>query len=240
MVSAEGNRNKWGVHIMNGNLKIAKAILAVARQLVASDNEEMVEQWVKIFEKRHLSVDNTKSMPTVAGMYLWIILGKDGGYCYWSSSDSRCPSWNRDAYRSTTFPKFDMPLSEYREKLAEMFKSLKNDVDSFFKRFRDYPQHEKNVKKVCDWLDSLADAALKEKYDFKIGDSLDGLKCVDNEYESHEKKGDLKQWLSQYHWTKFLPKGADSKYGRLWVDWEKKVYRSHCTIDEFYGGGVVD
>lgn len=218
---------------MNKNVKIAKEILAIARQLVASEDNEEVEQWVKAFDSKYLH--GNEKQPSVAGVRLWITLTKSGGYCHWASSTHGIPSWRY----STKFPKFDMPLQKYRKELASAFKSLSNDVVTFFKGFQDYSKNEKNVNAVCSWLNSLADAAQNAVIDFKVGD-ITGMKCVDDEYKSHEKAGDLEKWLSQYHWNVFVPRGNDSKYGRKWVDWEKKVYRNHCTFDEFYGGAVVD
>ena len=223
---------------MDSKLRIAKDILVIAKQLMAdaTENEVEIAQWVKAFDTKYNLSEGTRGKPTIDGVWLWIYLNKDGGYCHWSGGGCGVPSWNRDTYK-TRFPKYDKPLPRYRKELAKCFKSLKDDVTSFWGRFQKY---ENDVKKVCDWLDTLAEAALKDDINFKVENSVDNLKCVDDEFRMHEKKGDLNQWLSQYHWTKFVPKGADLKYGRLWVDWEKKVYRGHCTIDEFYGGGVVD
>ena len=218
---------------MNKNVKIAKELLKMAKVILSSENEEIVEQWVKAFASKYL--EGTVGHPTVVGTWLWITLTKNGGYCHWGSSTHGIPSWRYD----TKFPKFDMPLQKYRKELAKAFKSLSNDVVSFFSRTREYSEIEKDVKKACDWLDSLADAALNAKVDFKVGD-ITGMKCVNDEYERHEKAGDLDDWLSQYHWNEFLPPGNDSKYGRIWVDWEKRVYRDRCTISEFYGGATVD
>lgn len=34
--------------------------------------------------------------------------------------------------------------------------------------------------------------------------------------------------------------GWDSKYGRIAVNFEGRFWRRHLTIDEFYGGAVID